>query len=55
MFAYTGLNEGQVDTLAKDFHIYLTKDGRISVAGLNTKNVEYVAQSFHSVTKNAKL
>jgi aspartate/tyrosine/aromatic aminotransferase len=29
----------------------MTNDGRISIAGLNTKNVEYIAKGFHEVTK----
>lgn len=29
----------------------MTYDGRISVPGLNTKNVEYVGKAFHDVTK----
>ncbi|KAJ1728502.1 aspartate transaminase aat1 [Coemansia sp. BCRC 34490] len=52
MFCYTGLKPEQVDRLAKDFHIYLTRDGRVSVAGITTANVNYLAESIHSVTKN---
>jgi len=55
MFAFTGLTEEMCNILAKAHHIYMTKDGRISVAGLNTKNVGYVAQAFDKVTRNAKL
>jgi aspartate aminotransferase len=51
MFAYTGLSLDQVKRLKNEFHIYLTDDGRISISGLNTKNVEYVAKSFHEVSK----
>lgn len=51
MFAFTGLNSEQCVRLAKEFHIYLTMDGRISLAGLNSKNVDYVAQSVHAVSK----
>ena len=51
MFAFTGLSAEEVDTLARDFAIFLTRDGRVSMAGVNSKNVEYVAQSFHAVTK----
>ena len=36
-------------------HIYLTMNGRISMAGLNEHNLKYVAQSFHEVTKNSKV
>nr|CRX78991.1 hypothetical protein ls5930a1_00069 [Leucosporidium scottii] len=33
MFCFTGLTPEQVAKLASDHHVYLTKDGRISVAG----------------------
>eukprot|EP01098_Paradermamoeba_levis_P004923 TRINITY_DN2097_c0_g1_i1.p2 TRINITY_DN2097_c0_g1~~TRINITY_DN2097_c0_g1_i1.p2 ORF type:complete len:140 (-),score=45.74 TRINITY_DN2097_c0_g1_i1:173-592(-) len=52
MFCYTGLTPTQVDKLINDYHIYLTKNGRISVAGLNGKNVDYVAKAMHEVTKH---
>ncbi|XP_075252764.1 aspartate aminotransferase, mitochondrial-like [Convolutriloba macropyga] len=51
MFCFTGLNQDQVLKLREDYSIYMTKDGRVSVAGLTPKNVEYVAQAIHSVTK----
>lgn len=50
MFAYTGLRPEQVDRLAKEFSIYGTKDGRISVAGITSDNVKYLAESIHKVT-----
>jgi aspartate/tyrosine/aromatic aminotransferase len=31
----------------------MTADGRISIAGLNSKNVAYVGKCFHEVTKNS--
>lgn len=40
----------QVETITKEFSIYLTKDGRISMAGMTSKNVEYVAKAMHAVT-----
>lgn len=51
MFCYTGLNEEQVGRLTKDFSVYLTKDGRISVAGVSPKNNAYLAHALHEVTK----
>jgi len=51
MFCFTGLNESQVERLTKEFHVYLTKDGRISVAGITSKNVGYLASAIHAVTK----
>jgi len=50
MFAFTGMSEEMCDELTDKYAIYLTKDGRISVAGLNDGNVEYVAQAVHAVT-----
>jgi aspartate aminotransferase len=32
-------------------HIYMTKNGRISMAGINTKNVDYVANAISKVVK----
>lgn len=50
MFCYTGLKADQVERLTKDFHIYLTKDGRISIAGINSSNVQYLAEAIHKVS-----
>ncbi|KAJ1847482.1 aspartate transaminase aat1 [Coemansia sp. RSA 2703] len=52
MFCYTGLKPEQVDRLARDFHIYMTRDGRISIAGISSSNVNYLADSIHAVTKD---
>ncbi|XP_030832115.1 aspartate aminotransferase, mitochondrial [Strongylocentrotus purpuratus] len=51
MFCFTGLNPDQVERLTKDFSIYLTKDGRISVAGISSNNNAYLAHAMHEVTK----
>ena len=50
MFAFTGLNKDQVNELREKYAIYMTMDGRISIAGLNTGNLDYVADAFHKVT-----
>jgi aspartate aminotransferase len=55
MFAFTGLSKDQVVELRDKYGIYMTADGRISIAGLNTKNLDYVAESFHAVTKDKGL
>uniref|UniRef100_A0A6G1SGU6 Aspartate aminotransferase n=1 Tax=Aceria tosichella TaxID=561515 RepID=A0A6G1SGU6_9ACAR len=47
MFSYTGLNVTQVKYLISEFHIYLPDDGRISLAGLNSENVKYVAEAIN--------
>jgi len=50
MFCYTGMSGDNVARLKEEFHIYLTKDARISMAGVTSKNVEYLAESIHKVT-----
>jgi aspartate aminotransferase len=51
MFSYTGLTTSQVERMVNEFHIYMTKDGRISVAGLNPGNVNYVAECIDKVVR----
>lgn len=51
MFCYSGLTEEQVDVLRNVHHVYMTKDGRMSVAGLNASNVDYVAGAIKSVVE----
>jgi aspartate aminotransferase, mitochondrial len=51
MFCYTGMTAEQVERMGKEFSIYLTKDGRISIAGITSGNVKYLAEAIHNVTK----
>ncbi|RXN18212.1 aspartate mitochondrial-like protein [Labeo rohita] len=44
-------NWQHVERLIKEFSIYMTKDGRISVAGVTSANVGYLAHAIHAVTK----
>ncbi len=44
MFSFTGLTVPQCEALIKKHHVYLLTSGRISMAGINTKNVAYLAQ-----------
>lgn len=55
MFAFTGLNVNQVTELREKYGIYMTNNGRISMAGLNNGNLKYIAKAFHNVTKDAGL
>jgi len=52
MFSYTGLNVKQCRALMSEYHIYLTENGRISMAGLNSKNVRRFAEAIDSVVRN---
>lgn len=51
MFSFTGLTEPQVARLRERFHVYMTKNGRISMAGLNTRNVDYFAEAVDTVVR----
>merc|ERR1711925_41339 len=52
MFCFSGLNKAQSQAMIEKHHIYLTGDGRISMAGLNTHNIEYVAKAIDDVVRN---
>ena len=54
MFSFTGLSEKQVLELREVAHVYMTKNGRISMAGLNTGNVEYFAKAVDKVVKDTQ-
>ena len=49
MFSYSGLTKDQVHRLRNEFGIYAVDSGRICVASLNSKNVNYVAESIAKV------
>jgi aromatic-amino-acid transaminase len=51
MFSYTGLSAAQVERLKTEFGIYAVSTGRICVAALNTKNIDYVADAIATVLK----
>lgn len=55
MFSFTGLSPEMVAFLINEKHIYLLKNGRVSMAGLTPGNIDYVAESIHeAVVKFAK-
>ena len=51
MFSYSGLSAAQVERLQKDYGIYALSTGRICVAALNSRNVEYVCDAIAAVLK----
>ncbi|KAJ3126707.1 Aspartate aminotransferase, cytoplasmic [Physocladia obscura] len=53
MFSYTGLTMPQVAAIKMKFHVYMTDEGRASMAGLNEKNVENFAKAVDWVVRNA--
>ena len=49
MFSYTGLTASQVARMKDEFGIYAVGTGRICLAALNTKNLDYVADAIAAV------
>jgi aspartate/tyrosine/aromatic aminotransferase len=45
MFSYTGLTPEQCDIVINKHHVYLLRNGRISMCGVTTKNVEHLAKA----------
>ena len=51
MFSYSGLTREQVLRLRSEYSIYTIETGRICVAALTTKNIEYVADAIAKVIR----
>eukprot|EP00127_Corallochytrium_limacisporum_P002143 Clim_evm37s108 gene=Clim_evmTU37s108 len=49
MFCFSGLSADEVKQLADNYSIYLTSNGRISMAGVTSGNVDYLASSIDAV------
>ena len=49
MFSYSGLDKAQVKRLREEFSVYAIETGRICVAALNTRNIDYVADAVAAV------
>lgn len=51
MFSYTGLTAAQVERMKTEFGIYAVSTGRVCLAALNSRNLDYVAQAIATVLK----
>lgn len=49
MFSYSGLTAEQVERLKNEFGIYAVSTGRICVAALNSKNIDYVTDAIAKI------
>jgi aromatic-amino-acid transaminase len=49
MFSYSGLKKEQMQRLRSEFGVYGVDSGRICVAALNSRNIDYVAQAIAKV------
>jgi len=51
MFSYSGLSKEQVARLRQEFSVYAVDSGRICVAALNSRNIDYVADAIAAVVR----
>jgi aromatic-amino-acid transaminase len=49
MFSYTGLSAEQVSRMQSEFGVYAVNTGRVCIAALNSKNIDYVAKAIAAV------
>ncbi|XP_047339559.1 aspartate aminotransferase, chloroplastic-like [Impatiens glandulifera] len=54
MFSFTGLNKAQSDNMTDKWHVYMTKDGRVSLAGLSSAKCGYLADAIIDSYYNVK-
>lgn len=52
MFSFTGLTEHQVRFIRDKYHVYMTLNGRMSMAGLTDATVQYVADAICDAVKS---
>ncbi|HQD84034.1 MAG TPA: amino acid aminotransferase [Quisquiliibacterium sp.] len=52
MFSYSGLTSAQVDRLRDEYGIYAVSTGRICLAALNSRNIDYVADAIAAILKS---
>jgi aromatic-amino-acid transaminase len=49
LFSYSGLSKAQVQRLREEYSLYAIDSGRICVAAINSRNIDYVARAITSV------
>ncbi|XP_028852506.1 putative aspartate aminotransferase, cytoplasmic 2 [Denticeps clupeoides] len=47
LYCSTGLNDQQVEFLAKRRHVYILPNGCLNISAINSRNLDYVAESIH--------
>jgi aspartate aminotransferase len=51
MFSFLGITKEQVIRLREEFHIYMVESSRVNIAGINSANVDRIADSIAAVLK----
>lgn len=51
MFSFLGVSTAQLDQLREEFGIYIVSSSRVNLAGINSRNIDYLSESIISVLK----
>lgn len=54
MFSFTGLSPAQCQHMRQRWHVYMTSDGRISLAGLSTSRCDYLAAAISDAVRSVQ-
>jgi len=54
MFSFTGLSPAQAKAMVDKHHIYMLGNGRVSMAGVTSGNVKYMAEAIDDVVRNVE-
>lgn len=54
MFSFMGLSEKTCDVLINKYHVHLMRNSRICMAGVNTSNIDYLAQSIKAAIEETQ-
>jgi aspartate aminotransferase len=49
MFSFLGLSRDQIVALREQFHVYMVESSRVNIAGVNSRNVDTIADSIAAV------
>jgi aspartate aminotransferase len=49
MFSFLGVTPDEVRRLREEFHIYMTDNSRVNIAGVSERNIDYLAESVATV------
>lgn len=49
MFSFLGIDQDQITRLQKEFSIYMVNSSRINIAGLNSRNIDYVCDAIAAI------
>jgi aromatic-amino-acid transaminase len=54
MFSFSGLGPDAVERLRKEYSLYIVRSGRVCVAAMNEKNIDYICEAIAQVLKSGR-